>query len=97
MAIDKIEIEVVQSDLDKYGKLASLTTSEGGTALLKTLASDVVSEMDRLAAHFRTLEETEMRAIGAALHLKLNMYRALKNAPQNVLDAQEALDELLTS
>lgn len=91
----KVEEDVVRSDFEKYSALASLAETEGGKKLLSDLAQDVISELDRLSNSYRTITETELRAIGASLHVKLNLYRALKNAAPNAAGAQAELDELL--
>jgi len=88
------DIKAVQSDVDRYGALSALSTSEGGQVLVKTLAQDAMSAIANLAGQYKTLPDTEMRALCARLSVTLSLYRALTNAQTNLDGAKDELQKL---
>jgi len=87
--------QLIKSDIRKYASLESVTKSEGGQMLIKSLKSDILQSLGLLGNQWAELPEPTLRATCGVLNDRLNLYKTLLNAPKNKKGAQIALEELL--
>lgn len=84
----------VLEDVDKYRAIAAILNQEGGKILVESIKSDILRDVDVILGLFKG-PEMDLRAAVAKLSVDLNLFRALKHAPENATLAEEALSKLL--
>lgn len=88
-------VKEISDDLKKVSVIEALSTSEGGMVLIKGLAQDIITDLNKLSNNFSTYTLQEFIAIGASLKTNMEMIRALSKANSNKKFLEELLEETL--
>ena len=70
-------VKGIVTDLKKVSAIDALSSSEGGVVLIKSLAQDVITDINKLSSNFSTYTLQEFIGIGASLKTNLEMIRVL--------------------
>lgn len=87
--------QLIKSDIRKYGSLESVSKTEGGQVLIKSIKSDILASLGLITAQWDTLPENTLRATCGVLNDRINLFKTLLNAPKNKKGAMIAMEELL--
>lgn len=93
-AANREDVKQVTGDIDTYAALAGFASSEAGGILIGALTSELANAVGEIARGFRTLPESELRALGAKIDARLTFLQSLNRARSNLEFAEEALKEL---
>lgn len=88
-------VKDISDDLKKVSAIEALSTSEGGIVLIKGLAQDVITDLNKLSSNFSTYTLQEFIGIGASLKTNIEMIRVLSKANSNKKFLEELLEETL--
>lgn len=93
--LDTDALYEIAQDTDKYTALKAVSDSPGGQVLLDALYTEAANLCDKIANNYGEYELPAFQAIGARLSVILNIARSIERSGENLLGAQEALEEAL--
>lgn len=88
-------IDSIKADIEKYADIATVSTSEAGKTLIKSLAEDVVTSVNLLCNSHTKLTLQEFVGICAGMKANKELMEVLINAETNKKDAEAYLEEEL--
>lgn len=91
---DTTEVKEIKKDLGDYMAVEGLVHTEGGKVLVENLKLTIAANVEAIISLLKE-PDIEIRCAIAKLAANLNLYRALKRAPENAKLAKEELSKLL--
>lgn len=85
----------IAEELDKIVPLDSLSKSEGGKILIKSLLLDVVSNVDTLCARYSALTMQEFVSYCADIKIRLDVARAIARSAEKKKELDEEFKKTL--
>jgi hypothetical protein len=94
-AAERSDVKETAADIELYSALAAFASSEAGSIVFASTAKEIAAVVSEIASGFRTLPESELRALGAKLDARITFLQSLSRASTNLDDAEAYLKELI--